>query len=59
MPRQKVILTASAPVIQPSGTILYTGRNSEGRLAEIGVIEAVEDENVLVSIHAMPLEWER
>lgn len=50
---------SGVPEIQPSGTILYTGRDAEGRLTEVAVIEAAKDENVLVIIHAMPLEWER
>ncbi|BBZ50575.1 hypothetical protein H7H82_06970 [Mycobacterium heidelbergense] len=47
------------PEIQPSGSMLYTGRDATGRLTEIAVIEAVEGSAVLVIIHAQPMEWTR
>lgn len=50
---------AGVPVIEPSGSITYTGRDTAGRLTEISVIEAAEDNAVLVIIHALPLEWTR
>jgi hypothetical protein len=33
------------------------GRDTNGRLTEVALIEAAEDDRVLVIIHAMPLEW--
>lgn len=45
------------PIIQSGGSILYVGRDTNGRLTEVAVIEAAEDDQVLVIIHAMPLEW--
>ncbi|OIN80621.1 hypothetical protein K3U93_09135 [Mycobacterium malmoense] len=50
---------SGVPEIQPGGSMLYTGRDTTGRLTEIAVIEAVEDTAVLVIIHAQPLEWTR
>lgn len=47
------------PTMQENGIVLYIGRDAEGRLTRIGVIEAAEDENVLVIVHAQPLEWKR
>ncbi|MCV7208395.1 hypothetical protein [Mycolicibacterium canariasense] len=54
-----VMRNCSAPVAQESGSVLYTGRDTNGRLTEIGVIDGREGGNVLVIIHALPLEWER
>jgi hypothetical protein len=48
---------SSVPTIQPGGSILYVGRDPNGRLTEVAVIEGAEDDRVLVIIHAMPLEW--
>jgi hypothetical protein len=47
------------PVIQDNGVVLYIGRDAAGRLTRIGVIEADEDEDMLVIVHAQPLEWTR
>jgi hypothetical protein len=33
---------------KPSGSILYVGRDTNGRLTEVAVIGAVEDDQVLV-----------
>lgn len=48
---------SGVPIIQPGGSILYVGRDTHGRLTEVAVIEAAEDDRTLVIIHAMPLEW--
>jgi hypothetical protein len=48
---------SGVPTIQPSGSISYVGRDTNGRLTEVAVIEAAEDEQVQVIVHAMPLEW--
>jgi hypothetical protein len=48
---------SGVPTIQAGGSILYVGRDGNGRLTEIAVIEGAEDNQVLVIIHAMPLEW--
>lgn len=47
------------PVIQDNGVMMYRGRDASGRLTRIGVIEAAEDPNTLVIVHAQPLEWSR
>lgn len=48
---------SGVPILQSGGSILYVGRDTHGRLTEVAVIEAAEDDQVLVIIHAMPLEW--
>lgn len=50
---------SDVPTIQKGGSILFVGRDAGGRLTEVVIVEAVEDDQVLVIIHAMPLEWER
>lgn len=42
-----------------NGSILFVGRDTNGRLTEVAVIPAAEDDELLVIIHAMPLEWTR
>jgi len=57
------ILTAmrhsGVPTIQPNNSILFVGRDTGGRLTEVIAITAGEDDELLIVIHAMPLEWTR
>lgn len=39
--------------------MMYSGRDAQGPLTRVGVIEAAEDPDTLVIIHAPPLEWDR
>ncbi len=50
---------SGVPTIQENGSILFVGRDTKGRLTEIAVIAAAEDDELLIIIHAMPLEWTR
>ncbi len=45
------------PTIQPDGSVLYTRRDSKGRLTEVLAFIATEDDELLIVFHAMPLEW--
>lgn len=47
------------PEPMTDGRMLYIGRDTGGRLTRVVVIQADEDDNTLVIIHAQPLEWDR
>lgn len=50
---------SGVPSILPNNAVLYVGRDTSGRLTEIGAKEADEDPDLLIVFHAMPLEWTR
>lgn len=48
---------AGSPEVRADGSRIYLGRDTSGRLLEVGVVDA--DNGDLIVFHALPKEWKR